>query len=95
MGLGFGNVLRPGSRTGPAPIWHVFIHLFTPRRKYPVLYTVITYRRRNSEWIIHSTTHRELDSVVVAWYHAWPALAEKRLQSAIQRRELQALRRAV
>lgn len=63
--------------------------------KYPVRYTVICYRRKNREWIIHSTTHRELEPGVLAWYRAWPALAEKRPLLTAQRRELLRLRRAV
>ena len=71
------------------------IHLFTLCVKYPVRYTVITYRRKNLEWIIHSRTDRELSAQQVEWYRVWPTLAEKRLRSRVQRRELQVLRRAV
>ena len=96
MGLGFGNVLRPGNRTGPAPIWiGLVIHLFTQQVKYPVRYLVNTYRWRDHAWHLHRVAEHELPPAVVAWYHAWPTLAEKRQQSAIQRRELLRLRRAV
>jgi hypothetical protein len=96
MGLGFGKVLRPGKRTGPAPICSSLVmHVFKPGLNTTMRYTVQTYRRKNSAWVSHSTTSRVLEPAVIEWFQTWPTLAEKRLQSTVQRRELQLLRIAV